>query len=102
MVITQLDPISVIFSTPEDNLARSTRRLNAGAKLAVTLFDRANVKQIATGELTTFDNLIDTTTGTFKLRATFANKDNALFASQFVNVRLLVDTLKAAAQSLSS
>ena len=96
VVITQLDPISVIFSTPEDNLARITRRLNAGAKLSVTLFDRANVKQIATGELTTFDNLIDTTTGTFKLRATFANKDNALFASQFVNVRLLVDTLKGA------
>ena len=96
VVITQLDPISVIFSTPEDNLARITRRLNTGAKLPVTLFDRANVKQIAVGELATFDNQIDTTTGTFKLRATFDNKDNALFASQFVNVRLLVDTLKGA------
>lgn len=96
VVITQLDPISVIFSTPEDNLARITRRLNAGVKLSATLFDRANVNQIATGELSTYDNQIDTTTGTFKLRATFANKDNALFASQFVNVRLLVDTLRGA------
>jgi multidrug efflux system membrane fusion protein len=92
VVITQLDPISVIFSTPEDNLPRITRRLEAGAKLRVTAFDRANVKQLAVGELTTFDNEIDTTTGTFKLRASFANPDNALFPNQFVNARLLVDT----------
>jgi multidrug efflux system membrane fusion protein len=92
VVITQLDPISVVFSTPEDNLPRITRRLNAGAKLPVTVFDRSNVKQLAVGELTTFDNQIDTTTGTFKLRATFANPENALFPNQFVNARLLVDT----------
>ena len=92
VVITQLDPISVIFSTPEDNLPRITRRLNAGAKLPVTVLDRSNVKQLAVGELTTFDNQVDTTTGTFKLRATFANPENVLFPNQFVNTRLLVDT----------
>jgi multidrug efflux system membrane fusion protein len=96
VVITQLDPISVVFSTPEDNLTRITHRLNSGATLPVTVFDRSNVKQLATGTLTTFDNQIDTTTGTFKLRATFANPDNALFPSQFVNVRLLVDTVTGA------
>jgi len=93
VVITQLDPISVVFTTPEDNLPRITARLNAGAKLQATAFDRANVKQLAVGELATFDNEIDTTTGTFKLRANFANPDNVLFPSQFVNIRLLVDTL---------
>jgi multidrug efflux system membrane fusion protein len=96
VVITQLDPISVVFSTPEDNLPRITRRLNSGATLPVTVFDRSNVNKLATGTLTTFDNQIDTTTGTFKLRATFANPDNALFPSQFVNVRLLVDTVTGA------
>ena len=96
VVITQLDPISVVFSTPEDNLQRITRRVNAGAKLPVTAFDRSNVKQLATGTLTTFDNQVDTTTGTFKLRATFANSDSALFPNQFVNVRLLVDTMTGA------
>lgn len=94
VVITQIDPISVVFSTAEDNLTRITRRLNAGAKMSVTAFDRANVRQLAVGELTTFDNQIDMTTGTFKLRATFANADSALFPNQFVNVRLLIDTLK--------
>jgi multidrug efflux system membrane fusion protein len=93
VVITELDPISVLFSTPEDNLPRITRRLNAGAKLSATVYDRANVKKLADGELTTYDNEVDTTTGTFKLRATFANPENQLFPSQFVNVRLLVDTL---------
>jgi len=96
VVITQLDPITVVFTTPEDNLPRITRRLNSGATLPVTVFDRANVKQLATGTLTTFDNQIDTTTGTFKLRATFANPDNALFPSQFVNAHLLVDTVTGA------
>ena len=96
VVITQIDPISVIFSTPEDNLPQITARLNSGATLPVTAFDRSNVKQLATGTLTTFDNEVDTTTGTFKLRATFANPDNVLFPNQFVNVRLLVDTLSGA------
>ena len=93
VVVTQLDPISVVFSTPEDNRPRIAARLSAGAKLPVTAFDRANVKTLATGELATFDNQIDTTTGTFKLRANFANPGGALFPNQFVNVRLLVDTL---------
>jgi membrane fusion protein, multidrug efflux system len=96
VVITQLDPISVIFSTPEDNWPRITQRFNSGAKLPVTAFDRSNVKQLATGVLTTFDNQVDTSTGTFKLRATFPNSDNALFPSEFVNVRLLVDTMTGA------
>ncbi|MDE3177443.1 MAG: MdtA/MuxA family multidrug efflux RND transporter periplasmic adaptor subunit, partial [Pseudomonadota bacterium] len=93
VVVTQLDPISVVFTTAEDNLPRISARLAAGAKLPATAFDRANVKALEVGELTTFDNQIDTSTGTFKLRATFANPDNALFPNQFVNVRLLVDTL---------
>ena len=96
VVITQLDPISVVFSTPEDNLPQITARLNAGATLPVTLLDRANVKQLATGTLTSFDNQVDLTTGTFKLRATFANPEGTLFPNQFVNVRLLVDTLSGA------
>ena len=94
VVITELDPISVVFSTPEDNLPRITKRVNAGEKLIAEAYDRANVKKLADGELTTYDNVVDTTTGTFKLRATFANPGNALFPSQFVNVRLLVDTMK--------
>jgi len=93
VVITELDPISVIFPTPEDNLPAISKRVHAGAKLQATAFDRANVKQLAVGELTNIDNQIDTTTGTFKIRAAFANPDNVLFPSQFVNVRLLVDTL---------
>jgi membrane fusion protein, multidrug efflux system len=96
VVITQIQPISVIFTTPEDNLPQIAARMNSGATLAVTIFDRANVKQLATGSLTTTDNLIDTTTGTFKLRASFANDDGALFPNQFVNARLLVDTLTGA------
>ena len=96
VVITQLQPISVIFSTPEDNLPQISARMKGGATLPVTVLDRANIKQLATGSLTTTDNQIDTTTGTFKLRATFANDDGALFPNQFVNVRLLVDTLAGA------
>ncbi len=94
VVLTELDPISVIFSIPEDDLQRVAKRLNAGEKLTATVYDRANVHEIAQGELTSYDNEVDTATGTFKLRATFANSNNALFPSQFVNVRLLVDTLK--------
>ncbi len=96
VVIAQIDPISVIFSTPEDNLPQITARLNSGATLPATVFDRSNVKQLAAGTLTTFDNEVDPTTGTFKLRATFVNPDGVLFPNQFVNVRLLVDTLSGA------
>jgi len=97
VVITQIDPISVVFSTPEDNLPRIGARLNSGAKLAVTVFDRANVNQLATGTLTTYDSQVDVTTGTIKMRATFDNPNGVLFPQQFVNVRLLVDTLTGVA-----
>ncbi len=92
-VITQIDPISVIFPTPEDNLPRIAARLNSGGKLKVTVFDRANVDELATGTLTTYDSQVDVTTGTIKMRATFDNPKGVLFPQQFVNVRLLVDTL---------
>ncbi len=93
VVITQIDPISVVFTTPETNLPQIGARLNAGAKLPVTVLDRDNVHPLATGTLTTYDSQIDVTTGTIKMRATFANPDGVLFPQQFVNVRLLVDTM---------
>ena len=96
VVITQLQPITVFFSIPEDSLPLVSARLKSGAALPVNVYDRANVKQLASGTLTTIDNQIDTTTGTVKLRATFANDDFALFPNQFVNVRLLADTLSGA------
>jgi multidrug efflux system membrane fusion protein len=91
VVVTQIDPISVVFSTPEDNLPRIAARLNSGAKLDVTVFDRANVNKLATGTLTTYDSQVDVTTGTIKMRATFDNPNSVLFPNQFVNVRLLVE-----------
>ncbi len=96
VVITQLDPISVIFSTAEDNLPRIAARMNAGAKLTVAAYDRTNSKALATGTVSTYDNQVDLTTGTFKLRAQFDNPDGVLFPNQFVNVRLLVDTVSGA------
>ncbi len=95
VVITQMQPISVIFSVPEDNLPDILQRLHAGATLSVDAYDRANVRLLATGQLATLDNQIDTTTGTLKLRALFANPDELLFPNQFVNARLLVDTMQA-------
>ena len=97
VVITELDPISVVFPTAEDNLPRIAARLNSGAQLQVTAFDRANVNQLATGTLTTYDSQVDVTTGTIKMRATFDNSKGVLFPQQFVNVRLLADTLKGVA-----
>jgi multidrug efflux system membrane fusion protein len=97
VVVTQIDPISVVFSTPEDNLPRIAARLNSGAKLDVTVFDRANVNKLATGTLTTYDSQVDVTTGTIKMRATFGKSNSVLFPNQFVNVRLLVDTLSGVA-----
>src|SRR5208337_3749912 len=96
VVITQIDPISVVFTTPEDNLPRIAARLNSGAKLKVTVLDRDNVNALATGTLTTFDSQIDVTTGTIRMRATFDNPNGVLFPQQFVNVRLLVDTMTGA------
>jgi multidrug efflux system membrane fusion protein len=95
-VITQIQPITVIFTVAEDNLGQIQPRLRQQAKLTVDAYDRAALKQIATGTLLTLDNQIDTTTGTVKARATFANKDASLFPNEFVNARLLVNTLQGA------
>jgi multidrug efflux system membrane fusion protein len=93
VVITQLQPISVVFTLPEDAVPQVMKRLTAGATLPVTAYDRANVNELATGTLLTVDNQVDTTTGTVKLRASFPNNDQSLFPNQFVNTRLLVDTI---------
>ena len=92
VVITQLQPITVIFSIAEDQLPQIQQQLRKGKKLTVDAFDRAGSVKLASGTLLTLDNVIDPTTGTLKLKAIFDNKDKALFASQFVNVKLLVDT----------
>jgi membrane fusion protein, multidrug efflux system len=94
VVITQLSPITIIFTIPEDNLGRVAARLRAHAKLTVDAYDRTAQTKIASGVLLTLDNQIDTVTGTVKGRAIFDNKDSALFPNQFVNTRLLVDTLQ--------
>jgi membrane fusion protein, multidrug efflux system len=91
-VITQLQPITVIFAVAEDSLAQVQAQTRHGKQLSVDAFDRAQQTKIATGKLLTFDNQIDTTTGTVKMRAVFDNKNNALFPNQFVNSRLLVNT----------
>jgi multidrug efflux system membrane fusion protein len=95
-VITQIQPITVIFTVAEDYLGQIQPRLRQQAKLTVDAYDRAALKQIATGTLLTLDNQIDTTTGTVKARATFANKDASLFPNEFVNTRLLLNTLQGA------
>ena len=95
-VITQLDPITVIFTIPEDSLSQVQARLRQNATLTVDAYDRTAQTKIASGELLTLDNQIDTTTGTVKGRAIFDNKDEALFPNQFVNTRLLVTTLQGA------
>ena len=94
VVLNQLQPITVIFAIPEDNVSSIAKRLHTGATLTVEAFDRTNSTKIADGKLLTLDNSIDITTGTVKLRAEFDNADGALFPNQFVNVELLVDTLK--------
>ncbi|MDF1587587.1 MAG: MdtA/MuxA family multidrug efflux RND transporter periplasmic adaptor subunit [Gammaproteobacteria bacterium] len=90
--ITQLDPISVIFPIPEDDLPRIITLLKAKQTDIVELYDRALKNKIAEGRLVATDNQIDSTTGTIKVKAEFANPDSALFANQFVNVKLTVDT----------
>jgi multidrug efflux system membrane fusion protein len=92
VVVTQLAPITVIFSVAEDYLTQIQQQTRNGAKLTVDAYDRTQQTKIAEGTLLTIDNQIDTTTGTVKLRADFPNKDGALFPNQFVNVRLLVTT----------
>jgi membrane fusion protein, multidrug efflux system len=92
-VVTQLQPITVIFPIPEDDLPDLVPQLNDGGTFQVSAYDRANVKFLATGRVIALDSVIDTTTGTVKVRAQFDNADYALFPNQFVNAQLLVKTL---------
>ena len=96
VVVTQLQPISVIFTLPEDNLPAVMKQVHAGASLSVTAYDRTGNTELGKGRLETVDNQIDTTTGTVKLRAIFDNEQEILFPNQFVNVQLLVNTLNDA------
>ena len=97
VVVTEVQPISVIFTLPEDNLPAVLKQVHAGKTLQVTALDRAGTTEIEVGELGTIDNQIDTTTGTVKLRAMFANKAYDLFPNQFVNIKLKVDTVQGTA-----
>jgi multidrug efflux system membrane fusion protein len=94
VIITQLTPITVVFNVAEDNLPQIQKQLAAGNELDVDVFDRAQINKLASGTLQTLDNQIDPTTGTLRFKAIFTNEDNALFPNQFVNARLLVDTLE--------
>ncbi len=94
VVITQTEPINVVFTLPETELGTVLDRYRSGARLAVEAWDRGDSKLQATGVLGSLDNQIDTSTGTLKFKGLFENKDRALFPNQFVNVRLLADTLK--------
>lgn len=93
VVITETQPITIVFTIAEDSLGEVRARVRSGATLPVTAFDRALLTKIASGTLTAIDNQVDTTTGTVKLRATYENTDDALFPNQFVNTRLLLKTL---------
>jgi len=92
LVITQLQPISVIFTLPQDQLQQVLAKLRGGGQLPVEAFDRDDSTKIADGKLATIDNQIDPTTGTYKLKSIFSNENNVLFPNQFVNVHMLVDT----------
>ena len=92
VTITQVQPITVIYPVPEDNVPRIVKRVQSGQEVAVEAFDRSGKNKLATGRLLTFDNQIDTATGTVKLKAEFPNQDAALFPNQFVNVRMAVET----------
>lgn len=93
VVVTEVQPITVVFTLPEDEIPPLLKRLHAGVTLPVTAYDRSNTRQLATGTLQSIDSQIDTTTGTIKLKALFPNTDESLFPQQFVNVVLLLDTL---------
>jgi multidrug efflux system membrane fusion protein len=92
-VVTKVDPIDVVFAVPEDSIRALTRHAGFGAGLPVTAYDRAGGQALAQGHLTAVDNVVDTTTGTVKGKASFGNGSGALFPNQFVNVSVLVDTL---------
>lgn len=94
VVVTQMQPISVLFTVPEDNVGAILERFNAGDSMQVDAYDRGHAEKLATGRLVAVDSQVDTTTGTVKMRAMFINEDGRLFPNQFVNVRLLVNTLE--------
>jgi membrane fusion protein, multidrug efflux system len=96
VVVTQLQPITVVFTLPEDDIPPLLKRLHAGASLPVAASDRSNTQVLANGTLQSIDSQIDNTTGTLKLKAVFANTDQVLFPQQFVNVSLLLDTVHGA------
>ena len=91
VVVTQLKPISVIFTLPEEQLPEVRKKLSAGEKLTVDAYDRSETTKLASGNLLTVDNQIDTTTGMDRLKAVFTNKDEALFPNQFINIRLILE-----------
>lgn len=93
VVVTQLDPMSVLFTIPEDSVGKVVTRVDSGATLPVDVYDRSQTHKITSGNLSAVDTVVDPTTGSVKLRALFDNKDNKLFPAQFVNVKLFVDTL---------
>jgi len=95
VVITQIEPIAVVFTLPEDALRTVLPRIRAGASLPVDAFDRSGATRLATGSVLTLDNQIDQSTGTVRVKAVFDNRDRALFPAQFVNVALLADTQRA-------
>jgi multidrug efflux system membrane fusion protein len=92
VTIAQVRPMTVIYPVPEDNVPRIVKRSQSGEEVAVDAYDRGGRTKLATGRLLTFDNQIDTTTGTVKLKAEFPNQDGLLFPNQFVNVRMVVET----------
>jgi len=96
VIITQLDPIAVVFTLPEDVLPQIQEQTRGGRKLEIDAYDRELKKKLGTGTLLTLDNQIDQTTGTIKVKAIFSNKDNSLFPNQFVNARLLVNQIHGA------
>ncbi|MGC2108007.1 MAG: MdtA/MuxA family multidrug efflux RND transporter periplasmic adaptor subunit [Candidatus Korobacteraceae bacterium] len=102
LVITQLHPIAVIFTLPEDQLQEVAQRMRSGPPLEVDAYSRDDQQKLATGKLLTIDNQIDQTTGTAKLKAVFDNQDNTLWPNQFVNAHLLLQTLKNAVSAPAS
>jgi multidrug efflux system membrane fusion protein len=96
VVVTELKPITVVFTLPEDNIPPLLKRMQTGATLPVSAWDRTNTRQLASGTLQSIDSQIDTTTGTIRLKALFPNDDGTLFPQQFVNADLLLDTLHGA------
>jgi multidrug efflux system membrane fusion protein len=95
-VVTQLQPISVVFTIPQDDIVRVQQRVNTGQTLVVEAYDRDFKTKLGTGSLLALDNQVDPSTGTVRLKAVFKNKDYSLFPNQFVNARLLVDTKRDA------